>query len=93
MLADDALLQRKLRRVGVSNGRPVVVVGDQKGGWGEEGRVVWMLRTLGHDRAAMVDGGQAALLKAGVEPTKAATTPTAGDFTVKRRRDYEVQRD
>lgn len=63
-------VQAKLRALGVSNDRVVLVVGDPKGGWGEEGRIVWMLRALGHDRAAMVNGGFGAMVKAGAKTTR-----------------------
>lgn len=59
-------LQEELRKVGVSNQIPVVVIGDGRDGWGEEGRIVWMLRAMGHKRAAAIDGGMSALKKAGI---------------------------
>ena len=57
LLQKDSVLRHRLRKVGVSNAVPVLVVGDPLKGWGEEGRIVWMLRALGHKEAALVDGG------------------------------------
>lgn len=72
----------KLRYKGVSNDTPVLVVGDPKNGWGEEGRIVWMLKTLKHKDAALIDGGFAALKKAGAPTEKgAAQKAKTGDFT------------
>lgn len=54
-------LQNAIRAVGVSVDRPVVVVGNPPDDWGEDGRVVWMLRYAGHPRVAFVNGGYDAL--------------------------------
>lgn len=85
LLGDDALLEQRLRAVGVRNGEPVVVVGDPAEGWGEDGRIVWMLRALGHGAAHLVDGGLPALIRAGVEMASGEASPvTPGNFTVSR---------
>ena len=81
-LLGPKVVQAKLRALGVSEDRPVLVVGDPKGGWGEEGRIVWMLRTLGHTSSAMVDGGHAALVAAGAPTARGPARPaTPGTFT------------
>lgn len=92
LLADREVLQEKLRRVGVSGDRPVVVVGNALN-WGENGRIVWMLRTLGHQHAVIVDGGQEALVAAGVPVTIARTKPTYGNFTIQRTTAWEIKRE
>ncbi|WP_416675556.1 sulfurtransferase [Egbenema bharatensis] len=94
LLEDDRALTEKLQEVGVFQDRPVVVVADPTNGWGEEGRIVWMLRTLGHPQAVMVDGGYQALHKAGV-PTQLVASPVShpGDFVVNRISAWEIQRD
>ena len=91
LLADDAELSRRLRALGVRGAVPVVVLGDPLRGWAEDGRVVWMLRALGHDRAVAVDGGLPALLALGPLPIGAQELP--GDFTVARRPELEITRD
>jgi len=92
LLADDALLSEKLQALGFSAARPVVVVGDPLRGWGEEGRIVWMLRTLGHPKAVMVDGGVAALEQAGFTASALAMEGPGGDFVVQRRATWDIQR-
>lgn len=95
LLEDEVVLTQKLRDVGVFNDKPVVVVGNPINGWGEEGRIVWMLRTLGHRQAVLVDGGYQALVEAGV-PTVwrvPRTSPTPGDFTIHRTAAWEMGRD
>ena len=51
----------KLQALGITKDRPVIVLADSVRGWGEDGRVVWLLRHWGHTRAVLVDGGITAL--------------------------------
>ena len=90
LLADDAALTKKLRALGVSAGKPVVVIADSRNGWGEDGRIVWTLRSLGHAQSYLVNGGVEALLADG--PVTLATV-TPGDFTVARTDDYAVTKE
>jgi thiosulfate/3-mercaptopyruvate sulfurtransferase len=94
LLTNDQALTETLQRLGISEDQPVVVVADPETGWGEEGRIVWMLRSLGHQQAVMVDGGYRALHRAGV-PKQLVASPTGqpGNFVVNRSRDWEIQRD
>lgn len=95
MLLSHAQLTQALRAVGISNHRPVVVLADPLQGWGEDGRIVWMLRSLGHSQAVLVDGGYAAAVATGIpiESVIAKNAATPGDFTVQRRIDWEITRD
>ncbi len=88
LLADDGLLSQRLQELGVRAAVPVVVLGDPVRGWAEDGRVVWMLRALGHDGAVVVDGGLPALVAAGLPKIAAPVGP--GDFTVARRAALEI---
>jgi thiosulfate/3-mercaptopyruvate sulfurtransferase len=83
LLDDEALLTERLREVGVRRDRKVIVLGSPIDGWGEEGRIVWMLRALGHPDAVMVDGGYHALISAGL-PIVAGEEPSPprGDFSI-----------
>jgi len=69
LLEDERVLTQHLRNVGVFSNKAVVVMGDPLNGWGEDGRIVWMLRTLGHQQTVLVDGGYSALSKAGLPMT------------------------
>ena len=89
LLPDDRLLTEKLQALGIFNHRPVVAIGDPIRGWGEEGRIVWMLRSLGHLQAVFVDGGAAALAQLDVKATKSS----AGDFTIERREVWSIDRE
>lgn len=91
LLSDDAVLTSKLQALGISKDKPVLAVADSKNGWGEDGRIVWTLRTLGHDKAFLVNGGIAALTDGGSPTIAAAATP--GDFVVARTDAFEIKKE
>ncbi len=95
LLENLEVLQQKLCHLGVCNAKPVIVIGnpDSPCNFGEEGRIVWMLRTLGHQSAAFVDGGHTALIKAGFPITLDLTQPIPGDLIVKPTASWLIQRD
>ena len=95
LLADDAALTQRLQAIGVSGSQPAVVVGDPVNGWGQDGRVVWMLRSLGHRQAVLVDGGAAALRQTGLSlaptgPARLGAGPPPGGFVVHRTSQWEI---
>lgn len=79
---DDATLTAGLRAYGISAAQPVVVVGDPADSRSRDSLIVEALRSLGHPRVVLVDGGLPALRQAGF----VAIYPPAGsgDFTVTR---------
>ena len=85
---DDQVLTDKLQAVGITSEKVVLAIGDPVNGWGEEGRIAWMLRVLGHPRAAIVDGGYAALAKGGLPEIQAPATP--GTFKAERNDKWEI---
>jgi len=94
IIEDDAILTQKLQALGICQNLPVIVIADSVKGWGEDGRIVWMLRTLGHEKSVFVDGGYRALVKAGIaQVTGANHPPQPGDFIVSRRSNWEIQQD
>ncbi|MEG4144745.1 rhodanese-like domain-containing protein [Microcoleus sp. Pol12B5] len=94
IIENNTVLTQKLQAIGICQDKPVIVVADSVKGWGEEGRIVWMLRTLGHEKAVFVDGGYRALIKAGINRVKAAKNPPkTGDFVISRRSNWEIRRD
>ena len=82
LLTDDKTLTEKLQGIGIFNNQPVIVFGDTINGWGEDGRIVWMLRTLGHQKTFLVDGGFATLEKADFPTVNFVNknSPVRGDF-------------
>jgi thiosulfate/3-mercaptopyruvate sulfurtransferase len=74
-LPDAALFERAMREAGVGRGTAVVVYDDAGGA--VAGRLWWMLRYFGHDRAAVLDGG----IQAWGEPRSTEVArPAPGDF-------------
>ncbi len=92
LLTDDKILTEKLQAIGIFNNQSVVVFSDTINGWGEDGRIVWMLRSLGHQKAFLVDGGFAALIKAGFPRVNFAKNSykSRGDFVVKRNENWQI---
>lgn len=82
---DAAELQRRIEATGVSRDRPVVVMGAWRDGWGEEGRLYWMLESLGHPEVSIVYGGAAAWLAAGLPATQDVPEPAPGAFPLEPR--------
>jgi len=58
-LLDPAIgrLEKKLGALGISNDRQVVVYSNPFDNWGDEGRMYWMLKYLGHPNVRVLDGG------------------------------------
>jgi len=75
-LPDAELFQAAMREAGVGAGTTVVVYDDSGGT--VAGRLWWMLRYFGHERAAVLDGG----IQAWTGDLSTATdAPPPGDFT------------
>lgn len=91
LLGDDAALTAKLQALGIAKDKPVVVVADPVNGWGEDGRIAWTLRTLGHPKAVIVDGGLPALTAGGALQIAAPKIP--GDFVVARTQRWETSKE
>jgi thiosulfate/3-mercaptopyruvate sulfurtransferase len=71
-----------MRRVGVTDGRPVVVYDDWEGR--AAARAWWLLRFHGHTHVRVLDGGWSAWLASGGEvETGDSADPEPGDFTAR----------
>lgn len=91
LLDDDAELNSRIQALGISSDQAVVVVADSEKGWGEDGRIVWTLRTLGHPSVFFVDGGIVALTRDGDPGIKPVNGK--GTFEVKRIASYEIKKE
>src|SRR5205085_7029556 len=54
---DIGRLEKKLGALGISAERQVVVYANPFDNWGDEGRMYWMLKYLGHPNVRVLDGG------------------------------------
>lgn len=91
-LLDAKALRKKLKETGVDFEHPVLVVGQPPEGWGEAGRIVWMLRTLGHPAAALIDGGHPALVQAGLETSTSKPQPQGGEVRIEETTEWLATR-
>jgi thiosulfate/3-mercaptopyruvate sulfurtransferase len=74
--------------LGIGNGSQVVTY-DDRGGM-SSGRLWWMLRWLGHDAVAVLDGGWQAWQAAGYPTRSGEETRLAAEFTPQPREDFAV---
>ena len=81
-----------MRKHGVSNDSQVVALDDASGMFAA--RCWWLLKWLGHDCVAVLDGGWQAWLQAGGQQTTAKyASPARGDFTPRPRPELLVRAD
>lgn len=73
--------QRAMRRLGVDDGRPVVVYDDA--GSTTAARAWWTLRYFGHQDVRVLDGGLPAWVEAGLPTDKDVVEVAPGDFTAR----------
>jgi thiosulfate/3-mercaptopyruvate sulfurtransferase len=59
----------------------VIVVGDPLELWGEEARIAWVLRYLGHEKVSLLDGGMSAWVAAGFDVQRGALTMPPETYT------------
>jgi thiosulfate/3-mercaptopyruvate sulfurtransferase len=83
-LPDFAELVAKLESVGISSQPPTLVVVYDDSRLAYAARLWWLLRYLGHDRVAVLDGGFAAWQSAGYPVTSEVSVATPGKFEPKQ---------
>lgn len=67
VILDKPRLDKVLGKLGLDMNKFIVVFGDCNKAWGEEGRIVWELLSVGYQNVKFVDGGYKALVAAGFE--------------------------
>src|SRR5699024_945797 len=83
LLPEDRL-QSLLRKLGITQERPVVVVhqGSNATDFGAAARVYWTLKSSGLEDLAILDGGAAAWAAAGLPLETQTNTPEVSDITI-----------
>ena len=84
-LPSPADFEARLRSWGVNPDSPVVAYDDGNGMYAA--RLWWMLRWLGHDEVAVLDGGMRRWLQLGLPLSDEVPSPSPGDFAGKPRAD------
>lgn len=92
---DAAAMASRLAGLGVDAERPVLVYGDGARGFGEEGRIAWLLLYLGHRQVYLLDGGFAAWRGQGrpVERGLTLRSPRPGTFPPHIQAELRADRD
>lgn len=75
-------LADRLGKLGMSKEKELILLGETLDGWGDDARVLWELVAAGYENVKMVDGGYAAVEKAGVPTQKGASEPKAAEVTI-----------
>jgi thiosulfate/3-mercaptopyruvate sulfurtransferase len=85
MMPDPKFFEDEMQKMGVDHNSAVVVY--DKVGVYSSPRAWWMLKAMGHDSVAVLDGGLPAWIQAGYETTPTLTTPKRrGAFASKPQR-------
>lgn len=71
------LVQKKLESLGLKPKDHIIVLGDGKSGWGEEGRIVWSLREVGFENVYWYDGSFSSFLD-GITSQNKKNVPSNG---------------
>lgn len=67
LVLEPAELSKRLGEKGIDKDKEVVLFASAQKGWGDDGRIAWELLAAGYKDVKMVDGGYAALKKAGLK--------------------------
>jgi len=79
-LPDPKILAEKLSNWGMSNTKQVVIYDDAGGAFA--GRMWWVLKWLGHEKTALLDGGLGAYMAAGGKLTSEITASENASFDI-----------
>lgn len=82
VLLSASELSKQLASIGVTSTKTVVVYTDNKMGWGEDGRLAWMLRMAGVSRAKILNGGINFWKDQGNSVATDFVTPTPSSFSI-----------
>jgi thiosulfate/3-mercaptopyruvate sulfurtransferase len=75
-------LSEKLSEIGIDDKKTIVAYSDNKNGWGEDGRIVWMLRMSNLENTKMLNGGWQYWNVKGYEVSKEEGSIIKTDFKV-----------
>lgn len=92
-LPDPVALAAKLATIGIHSTPPTRVVAYDDSRFAYAARLWWLLRYLGHDRVAVLDGGLKAWQTAGCPVTPEILQPRSGNFVPHLRSDWVVDRE
>lgn len=74
-------IERRLRALGINQSSDIVIYSNPFDNWGDEGRMYWMLKYLGHPSVRILDGGWVKWVREQRPFQHEAITPKPGDFS------------
>ena len=74
-------IERRLRALGINQSSDIVIYSNPFDNWGDEGRMYWMLKYLGHPSVKILDGGWVKWVREQRPFQHEAVTPKPGDFS------------
>ncbi|MGX7109392.1 sulfurtransferase [Facklamia miroungae] len=63
-------LAKKLGELGIDPAKEIILYSVANAGWGDDGRILWVLKAAGYQKLKMVDGGFQAISKSEIELDK-----------------------
>jgi len=90
---DLAWLEQKLQSLGISNDSHIVIYSNPFDNWGDEGRMFWMLRYLGHQHLRILDGGWVKWVAEQRQYEHGMVTPKPGTFRASPNPDLIVMKE
>lgn len=84
VILDSKGLAEAFSSIGVDKNKTVIVYGDTKNGWGEDGRFVWMLRMAGVEKSKILNGGFNLWEAKGYKTTKDVPKNQKTEFAIEK---------
>lgn len=81
LLSKDAM-EKALSAAGLSKDKEIIAFADGGNGWGEDGRILWTLKSCGYTNIKMLDGGYTYWKENGGATTTEVKAPTATPITI-----------
>lgn len=75
-------LSEILSEMGLEQSKELIIYASANADWGEDGRILWELKAAGYKSLKMVDGGYAALVKAGIESSNQLEKKARADVKI-----------
>ena len=75
-------MEKQLSAAGLSKDKEIIIFADGKNGWGEDGRILWTLKSCGYEDIKMLDGGYTYWKENGGETTTDIKAPVAAEVTI-----------
>lgn len=81
VLLDAPSLSEQFSNLGIDKDKSIVIYADPNG-WGEDGRILWMLRMAGVEKSRILNGGWPAWVAADGDVRKSGSEPTRSQFEI-----------